>query len=418
MPLVPRPDFSVDTKLLVNSVAQVCVLVTIAFVMARAHLVQPPGSQPQSIPRRFATFVLLLCMALTEEIVASQHVQMSARIVSACAAGLLAGPRIGVSVGLATALLRQLLGMTPPLVFGVILATGGFIGGLIHDRRPDLALRSGTGFVLGASLSLLRFILTAGLSPFFLLPGPPLPLRLEAMTAVINGFGVAVILKVLEQVRDLEESSRLAAQAEVRALQARMNPHFLFNALNSIAALATASPQSIPATVARLGRFLRGSIEQHDRVTVPLRDELAIVTAYLEIESLRFGDRLRIEVDVPDNLLDEAVPPFLIQPLAENAVRHGLQPLRSGGTVLISARREAGTIVVLVRDTGVGLSDEALARLQPGIDPEPHAISLLKRRLEGLYGREQRLEIRRGDGGGTIAEVRIPATTVWRRPGS
>lgn len=413
---MPRPGFNVDTTLLANSVEQVCVLVTVAFVMARTHLVQPPGARPQSAARKVATFLLFLGMALTEELMASRHVPMSARIVSACAAGLLAGPWIGIGVGLTTALLRQLLGMTPPLAFGVILATGGFFGGLVHDRRPDLALRSWAGFALGAAVSLLRYVLTSGLGHVLLLPGPPLPLRMEAMTAVINGVGVAVILKVLEQVRDLEESSRLAAMSEVRALQARMNPHFLFNALNSIAALATTRPQSIPATVARLGRFLRGSIEQHDRTTVPLREEMAVVTAYLEIESMRFGDRLRTEIDVPDALLDEAVPPFLIQPLAENAVRHGLQPLRGEGTVSISARSEGGTVVVLVQDTGVGLSDNTLARLRHGADPEPHAISLLKRRLEGLYGREHTLDVRSRDGGGTLAEVRIPATTVWRRP--
>ncbi|WP_435018253.1 sensor histidine kinase [Tundrisphaera sp. TA3] len=396
--------------LAVNSIEQVCVLVTIAFIMARAHLVQPPGRLPRSRGRNLASFVLFLGMALTEELVASQHVQMSARIVSACAAGLLSGPLVGIGVGLGAALLRQLLGLTPPLAFGLILAAGGLCGGLVHDLRPGWALRSRVGFILGATISLLRYALTAGLAGVLRIPGPPLPLGMEAMTAVINGVGVAVILKVLEQVRDLEESSRAAAMSEVRALQARMNPHFLFNALNSIAALSTIRPESIPPAVARLGRFLRGSIEQHDRATVPLREEMAIVAAYLEIEAMRFGDRLRIEIDVPDGLLGEPVPPFLIQPLAENAVRHGLQPLRGEGLVRISARAEGRSIRVVVEDTGVGLVPEAAARLRPGSGPEPHAVSLLGRRLHGLYGREYLLEIRRREGGGTLAEVRIPSS--------
>ena len=403
-------------EVVVHSIEQVCVLVTIAFVMARAHLVQPPGRLDQSVGRKLATFVLLLGMALTEELVAGRHVKLSARIVSSCAAGLVAGPLIGVGVGLGVAILRQLFDLTPPVAFGLILAGGGFIGGMVHDLRPEWALRSWTGFLLGATITLCRFALTSWFGRTLGLPGPPLPLAMEGITAVVNAIGVAVILKVLEQVRDLEESSRAAAQAEVRALQARMNPHFLFNALHSIAALATVWPQSIPTVVGRLGRFLRGSLEQHDRVSVPLRDEMSIVTAYLEIEVMRFGEKLRIEIDVPENLLDESVPPFLIQPLAENAVRHGLQPLRGAGTVRISARSANGSIFVAVEDTGVGLGKTAERSVRQGTEPEPHAVSILKRRLSGLYGRDHAFEIRGREGGGTIAEVRIPARTVWRRP--
>ncbi|WP_159452284.1 sensor histidine kinase [Singulisphaera sp. GP187] len=387
--------------------------------MARTHLVLPPGQLSFSALRRFATFLLFLSMALTEELVASQHIQMSARVVSTCAAGLLSGPLIGISVGLGAAWLRPLLGMSPPIAFGLVLAGGGFLGGMVHNRRPDWSLRSWTGFVLGATISLFRFALTLGLSRVFHLAGPPLTLGMEAMTAVINGIGVAVILMVFEQVRDLEESSRAAAMSEVRALQARMNPHFLFNALNTIAALATISPQSIPPAVARLGRFLRGSLEQHDRTTVSLREELDIVTAYLEIEAMRFGDRLRVETDVPLELLDAQVPPFLIQPLAENAVRHGLQPLSEGGIVRISARSDHRAIVITVEDNGVGLSPEAVARFRfDSAGPEPHAVSLLKRRLDGLYGREQRLEFRPREGGGTVGEIRIPSSMGGERPRS
>lgn len=405
-------------EVVVHSIEQVCVLVTIAFVMARAHLVQPPGRQIQTRSRKLATFVLLLGMALTEELFAGRHIRLSARIVSACAAGLLSGPLIGIGVGLGAAVLRQLLGLTPPIAYGIILAGGGFLGGLVHHLRPDWALRSWVGFMLGATITLCRFVLTSGLGSTLGLSGPPLPLAMEATTAIINGLGVAVILKVLEQVRDLEESSKAAAQAEVRALQARMNPHFLFNALNSIAALATVSPQSIPTVVERLGRFLRASLEQHDRNTVPLRDELAVVKAYLEIEAMRIGDKLRIEIDVPENLMEESVPPFLIQPLAENAVRHGLQPVRGAGTVRISVWSADGAFFVVVEDTGVGINEAAASMIRQGTEPEPHALSLLKRRLSCLYGRDHAFDIRRRKGGGTIAEVRIPATILWRRPRS
>ena len=404
-PNLPRTEYAIDVRLVINSIEQICVLVAFAFTAARLHLLQPPSLNTRSLSRRTATFAIMLAMAVVEEVVASQHVRMGPRTVSACAAGLLAGPRIGVGVGLCTALLRQLLGLNPPPAFGVVLAASGLIGGIIHDRRPDVALRGATGFLLGASASLSRYLVV----PLFsdrVGPGFPLEIRMEAAAALINGVGVATILKVIEQVRDLEASSRLAAMSEVRALQARMNPHFLFNALNSIAALAAISPRDVPPAVARLGKFLRGSLEQHDRATLPLREELAVVAAYLEIESLRFGDRLRVVSDVADELLAHPVPPFSIQPLAENAVRHGLQPLRGRGTVTVRVRSDGGSMIVQVEDDGVGPG--AASTLADGFGPEPHALSLLKRRLEALYGKGRFLQVRPRDGGGTVAELRIP----------
>lgn len=398
--------------LFVNTVEQVCVLISISFVMARTHLTVRTRAASHSLGRWLASFAFFLLMAMTEEVVASRHVQMSARIVSACAAGLLCGPVVGLCVGLGTALMRQLLGLTPPLAFGLILGGGGLVGGIIHDFLPRWHLRSVTGFVLGTSISTLRYAVTSLLSGLVAAPGPPLSFGREAMTAAVNGLGVAVILKVFEQVGELERSSRAAAMAEVRSLQARMNPHFLFNALNTIAAMASPCPEKIPTAVARLGRFLRGSLEQHDRPTVTLREELGIATAYLEIEALRFGDRLRLEIDVPGSLLDAQVPPFSVQPLAENAVRHGIQSLPEGGLVRIAAVRVEAMIVVTVEDSGVGLSDEACERISSAAEPEAHALSLLKRRLAGLYGRDQGLDVRRSRGGGTTAEFRIPCTFV------
>ena len=180
--------YAVVIELLIDSAEQVCVLVAITFVMARSHLVEPPG-RPQSPSRRLATFALLLCMALTEEFVASRHVQMSARIVSACAAGLVAGPLVGVGVGLCAAILRQILGLPPPIAYGLILAGGGLLGGVVHNHRPEWALRSWTGFLLGTTISLCRFALTSTFGRVLDIPGPPLPLSMEAMTAVVNGGG-------------------------------------------------------------------------------------------------------------------------------------------------------------------------------------------------------------------------------------
>ena len=163
---------------------------------------------------------------------------------------------------------------------------------------------------------------------------------MEAQTALINGAGVALVLQVVAQVRAREESARLAAMAEVRSLQARMSPHFLFNALNTIAALSAIDPRAVPGATSRLARFLRGSLEQHDRVTVPLNEEMEIVTAYVDVESLRMGDRLKVEWCIDSGVLEAQVPPFLVQPLVENAVKHGIQPSDEGGRVRLEAWAE------------------------------------------------------------------------------
>ena len=106
----------------------------------------------------------------------------------------------------------------------------------------------------------------------------------------------------------------------------------------------------------RLARFLRGSLDQHDRVTVPLREEMEIVTAYLDVEALRMGGRLKVERCIEAGLLEAQVPPFLVQPLVENAVQHGIQPCDEGGRVRLEARAEGRWLHITVADTGVGLA--------------------------------------------------------------
>src|SRR5208283_494090 len=121
------------------------------------------------------------------------------------------------------------------------------------------------------------------------------------------------------------------ASAEVRALQSRMNPHFLFNALNALAALATFAPREIPRAAGRLRHFLRASFDQHEQGLVPLEEELALVRAYLDVESLRLGSRLKVEEAIDPGFSEALVPPFSLQPLVENAVQHGLQSSPKAG---------------------------------------------------------------------------------------
>jgi two-component system sensor histidine kinase LytS len=187
-----------------------------------------------------------------------------------------------------------------------------------------------------------------------------------------------------------------------------MNPHFLFNALNTLSALSSIDPRAVPGAAARLGLFLRASLDQHERPFVRLREELEVVRAYLDVESLRMGERLIVEQEIAPRLLNASVPPFLLQPLVENAVRHGIQPRPEGGLVLLTARREASWLLLTVADTGVGIPPEKQARLFRPDDGHVHALTLLRRRLQGLYGSAFALVVESDGGSGAAVSIRIP----------
>ena len=145
-------------------------------------------------------------------------------------------------------------------------------------------------------------------------------------------------------VRNRDEQTQAAASAEVRALQSRMNPHFLFNALNTLAALATIAPREIPRAAGRLRHFLRAGFDQSERALVPLEEELTVVRAYLDIESLRLGNRLILEQAIDSGLAEALIPPFSLRPLVENAVQHGLQSSPKAGCLRLLVRRMGGMV--------------------------------------------------------------------------
>jgi two-component system, LytTR family, sensor histidine kinase AlgZ len=141
-----------------------------------------------------------------------------------------------------------------------------------------------------------------------------------------------------------------AREAELKALKAQIEPHFLFNSLNSISALATADPPGARRMCVLLGEFLRASLKLGLRERIPLADELALVRRYFEIEQVRFGARLRLEQTIEDGIGDCLVPPLLLQPLAENAVGHGIAQTLEGGTVRLEARRRDGALRILIEN--------------------------------------------------------------------
>jgi signal transduction histidine kinase len=205
------------------------------------------------------------------------------------------------------------------------------------------------------------------------------------------------------------EISRLVAEAELRALRSQINPHFLFNALTTIGHLIQTAPPRALDTLMRLTALLRGVLRSEGELTT-LGRELELIESYLDIERARFEERLRVRLDVPENLIHLRVPPLFLQPLVENAVKHGIGPERGGGEVIVTARLEPGDadeaeLVVIVRDTGAGVHERELRRgREAGV-----GLKNIERRLACQYGPAATLSIRSTPGHGTVVEIRLPA---------
>jgi two-component system, LytTR family, sensor kinase len=205
------------------------------------------------------------------------------------------------------------------------------------------------------------------------------------------------------ELRSLELEAQLA-QAQITALRMQLNPHFLYNTLNTIAMLVRESDNDRAVRMlAGLGSLLRHVLEDIGRQQVPLSEELEFIQRYLDIEGLRFEDRLRVRIDVEPGLFDTLVPNLILQPLVENAIRHGIARLGTARRVHITAKQHHGRILLSVRDDGPGLGEDAGSARRAGVGLEN-----TRGRLHRLYGADGRLEVRDAAGGGVIAVVSFP----------
>jgi signal transduction histidine kinase len=206
------------------------------------------------------------------------------------------------------------------------------------------------------------------------------------------------------------ERSRLEtslARAHVDALRMQLNPHFLFNTLNTVSVLAMKGErQRVVRMLTQLSDLLRLSLDQSDPL-VPLREELEFLDRYLEIEQIRFGDRLLLRRDIDAAALDAEVPSLLLQPLLENAIRHGIARRPGVGRIDLTVRVEGAALVVTVRDTGPGFSPEALTGARAGV-----GLSNTRARREELFGERQSLALHNAAEGGGVVCVRLPYTPV------
>ncbi|HKW08792.1 MAG TPA: histidine kinase [Gemmatimonadaceae bacterium] len=205
--------------------------------------------------------------------------------------------------------------------------------------------------------------------------------------------------------RDAARLARQLSEAQLASLRMQLRPHFLFNSLNAIMALVRDRENDrAVAALALLGDMLRATLNEGSSHEVALAEEVAFTRRYLEMEQLRFGDRLRVTFDVPPSLLDSAVPVFVLQPFVENAIKHGILDRRRGGTIAIAATQNNGTLHLSVRDDGVGLAQGWDGTADTGV-----GLANVRSHLTHLYGEAASLCVGPNDDGvGVAVEVTVP----------
>jgi len=343
---------------------------------------------------------------------------------------LLSGILGGYVTGLVSGILISLPAMinheylTMPL-----LAAVGVLGGLLRDCAADtediwsfspfinLNLNQNRrrtlfhAFFLAAIIfaELLRQRLGAHFDGrlFYLKPALPGP-QWVAVGAVYFSTFLAVVLplKIWNNARiesKLQEQHRLLMQARLDALTSQINPHFLFNTLNSVSSLIRTDPHQARVVVYQLSNILRRLLRKHDNFS-SLREELNFIDDYLSIEVIRFGDKLKFRKDVEPAALDMQLPSMLLQPLIENCIKHGLASKVEGGSISLRASRVAGRLHLLIEDDGVGIPDSEMATLfDRGI-----GVSNVNERLKVLFGGDYRMWIDSKPGQGTRIEIEVP----------
>jgi two-component system, LytTR family, sensor kinase len=228
--------------------------------------------------------------------------------------------------------------------------------------------------------------------------------RLLAFLAIVS-LGSSARYFSLYRTRHLDASELEArlVRTHLQVLKMQLQPHFLFNTLNTIAELVHTDPEAADQMITRLGRLLRLSLDHASHQVVPLRQEADFLRVYADIEQVRFQDRLQVVWDLAPDTLDAAVPTLLWQPVLENAIRHGVTPLAGPGRIVIASRREGDDLVMEIRDNGQGLPPG-------GVPQEGVGLRNVRERVAQLYGRRAQFSLSPASGPGTVATLRLPFT--------
>jgi two-component system, LytTR family, sensor kinase len=422
----------------------VILLVKLAVAASLASLLTRSGGFQRMLMREERTLTQRVQMALVCAAIFGAGV--AARVLThdqyqAVDLGLEGSLVMGMLGGYVTGLLAGVLISLPAMLNGELmsmplLAAVGVMGGLLRDLAPDKeSLWKFTPFPDLALFRLLRKrdlrlplfslacvmvillaeLLRSGVAALFphkgvftlqqRWPGEESPWVVVAVYATTL-FATVLPIKIWNSNRNekkLELQQLRLNEARLAALSRQINPHFLFNTLNSVASLIRVHPEGARQVVYKLSKILRRLLRQQDNLT-PLGEELSFIEDYLAIEMVRFGDTLRFEKDVDPATLDLLVPSMLLQPLVENSVRHGLSSKVGGGTVRVRSRLAGERLQVVVEDDGVGIPESKLATLfEQGI-----GVSNVNERLKVLFGDDYKMWIDSRPGEGTTTGIEIP----------
>jgi two-component system LytT family sensor kinase len=435
---VAQEAFLPNQLLLTTLIVRLAVAALVAIVLVRYHRFRAILiTERRATPERLV-FALSLGIPLTACVVARLALNYKAAdltLEGTFLAGLIAGPTAGAAVGL-------LVGLPPTFAreWGALpFAVGcGFAGGGLRELCPKPAIWHFSPFVFTSLLERLwksvrrlevdwqivlvlapismEIIRTAvgqrwGVRRLFYFPTDSAWMTFAIIISTV--LAIAIPIRIWNGARiehQLEEQEKLLMAARIEALSSQINPHFLFNALNSISSLIRSNPETARVLIAKLSSLLRQRLKSRDHF-VTLREELESIDQYLDIEVVRFGPQLRVEKAIATDTLDVVVPSMILQPLIENSIKHGLTAKVGGGTVTVRSRRESGRVAIEVVDDGLGMTDEQLRdALTAGI-----GLSNVDERLRVTYGEHYRLGLTSTLGQGTCARIEIPDMAVGER---
>ena len=418
----------------------ITLLVKIGLVAAIASFGVRSGLVKRMLVREERTLIQRVQLALwfMAMFVPGVAIRVMTHTYSALDLGMEGALLAGLAGGYVTGLLAGIAISIPSMVAGEFLsmplfAAAGIVGGLLRDSAPhhqdiwdfspfpdvNLYRIFQPGRHLRSALLHLYFSLAVCAMEFSrqilgsVFPGrlytivpwnDTYPLLLAAYASTY--FCITLPLKVWNNTRNeakLEEKERLLLEARLANLASQINPHFLFNALNSVASLIRINPEQARTVVTKLSRILRRRLRTEDHLT-PLRDELDFIDDYLSIELVRFGGKLRVVKEIDADTTDMLVPSMLLQPLVENSIRHGISSRVEGGTITLRARRTGARLAIEVEDDGVGIPEPELS----GIVGKGIGVSNVKERLTVLYNQDYRMLIDSQPGRGTLIRIEVP----------
>jgi two-component system LytT family sensor kinase len=429
-----------DNLILITLLVKLGVVASMASVLARVttfrRLFFAEQRRPQQTLALLAFFLVPLTLGVWVRIVVPNFLAADVSFAVVILLGLLVGPGWATLGGVVLAVPAVIHHEYLALPFNALLGMGAGLLGRFVEKE---AIWSFTPFI---DLSLYRWVRRNLIKPridrqflmLFLIVAAEVcrdwlahafPHRLFALLAtqpwlqvlvwLSAPIDVGIALKVwntLRIERKLEEQNRLLLEARLDALQRQINPHFLFNTLNSIASLVRMKPELARQMTVKLANILRALLKDHDTY-VPLREELSFTDDYLDIEVVRFGpEKLKVEKEIDPQTLAVLVPSILLQPLIENSIKHGLEPRIMGGTVTLRSRLKGDRILIEVADDGVGMGNQPASALRR--DGAGIGMKNVQERLDVLYGSQARFEVVSNPGRGTLVSIELPANLQER----